>query len=53
MKKDINKNLGTLEYDKVKEKEIKTEVVREYKRVIRLILKSKLNEKNKKQVINT
>ena len=40
------KYLGILEYDKVKEKEMKTEFVREYKRRLRLILRSKLNEKN-------
>ena len=35
------KYLGTLEYVKVKEKEMKTEFVREYKRSLRLILRSK------------
>ena len=43
-----HKYLGTLEFDKVKEKEMKTEFVREYKRRIRLTLISKLNRKNKK-----
>ena len=41
------KYLGILEYDKVKEKEMKTQFVKEYKRRIRLILISKLNGKNK------
>ena len=41
------KYLGMLEYDNVKEKEMKTEFFREYKRRIRLILISKLNGKNK------
>ena len=46
------KYLGILEYEKVKEKEMKTEFVREYKRS-RLILRSKLNEKNKIKAINS
>ena len=40
-------------YDKVEEKEMKTEFVREYKRRIRLILISKFNGKNKIKVINS
>ena len=40
-------------YDKVKEKEMKTEFVREYKRRIRLILISKFNGKNKIKAINS
>ena len=47
------KYLGLLEYDKVKEKEMKTEFAREYKRRIRLILISKLNGKNKIRAINS
>ena len=47
------KYLGTLEYDKVKKKEMKTEFVREYKRRLRLILRSKLNGKNKIKAINS
>ena len=47
------KYLGMLEYDKVKEKEMKTEFFREYKTRIRLILISKLNGKNKRKGINT
>ena len=37
------KYLGMLEYDKVKEKEMKMNFFREYKRRLRLILISKLN----------
>ena len=33
------KYLGILEYDKLKEKEMKTEFVREYKRRLRLLLR--------------
>ena len=51
--KDWYKHLGILEYDKVKEKEVKTELVREYKSRIRLILTSKLNGKNKIKTINS
>ena len=47
------KYLGMLEYDKVKEKEMKTEFFRENKRRIRLILISKLNGKNKRKAINS
>ena len=47
------KYLGILEYHKVKEKEMKTEFVREYKRRLRLILISKLNGKNKIKAINS
>ena len=47
------KYLGILEYDKVKEKELKTEFVREYKRRLRLILRSKLNRKNNIKAINS
>ena len=44
---------GILELDEVKEHEMKNEVTAEYKRRLRLILKSKLNGKNKIQAINT
>ena len=47
------KYLGMVEYDKVKEKEMKTEFFREYKRRIRLILIFKLNGKNKRKAINS
>ena len=47
------KYLGILEYDKVKEKEMKTEFVREYKMRVRLILISKLHGKNQIKAINS
>ena len=47
------KHLGMLEYDKVKEKEMKTEFLRGYKRRLRLIFRSKLNEKNKIKAIKS
>ena len=50
---EVYKYLVILEYDKVKEKEMKTEFDRKYKRRIRLILISKLNGKNKIKAINT
>ena len=40
------KYLGILESDKIKENEMKLEFVKEYKRRVRLTLKSKLNGKN-------
>ena len=45
--------LGILELDKIKEHELKIKVTAEYKRRLRLILKFKLNGKNKIQAINT
>ena len=45
--------LGILELDKIKEREIKKNIDREYKRRLRLILKSKLNGRNKIIAINT
>ena len=45
--------LGVLELDEIKEKEMKSKVVTEYKRRLRAVLKSKLNGKNKIQAINT
>ena len=50
---EVYKYLGILEYDKVKEKEMKTEFVREYKRRLRLILRSNLNGKNKIKATNS
>ena len=47
------KYLEILEYDKLKEGEMKTEFVSEYKRRLRLILRSKLNGKNKIKAINS
>ena len=55
--KEVDENgytyLGILELDKIKEHEMKIKVTAEYKRRLRLILKSKLNGKNKIQAINT
>ena len=45
--------LDILEMDEIKEHEMKKKVTGEYKRRLRLILKSKLNGKNKIQAINT
>ena len=55
--KEVDENgytyLGILELDEVQEQEMKNKVTAEYKRRLRLILKSKLNGKNKIQAINT
>ena len=45
--------LGIVELDKIKEKEMKDKTLKEYKRRLRLILKSKLNGRNKVTAINT
>ena len=45
--------LGILELDEIKGHEMKIKVTAEYKRRLKLILKSKLNRKNKIQAINT
>ena len=45
--------LGILELDHIKEQEMKEKVIAEYKRRLRLILKSKLNGKNKIKATNT
>ena len=45
--------LGIIELDKIKETEMKEKITKEYKRRQRLILKSKLNERDKKTAINT
>jgi len=47
------KNLGILEYDKMKEKKMKDVFATDYKWRIKLVLKSKLNGKNKILAINT
>jgi len=47
------KYLGIFEHDKIKEKEMKTQFTKEYKCGFRLILKSKLNGRNKIKAINT
>ena len=41
-----------LEYDKIKERDVKNKCVSEYRRRARLILKSKLNGRNKNIAIN-
>ena len=54
--KEVDENgytyLGILELDEIKEHEMKIKVTAEYKRRLRLILKSKLNGKNKIPAIN-
>lgn len=47
------KYLGILEVDMMREKEMKKRFVREYKRRLKFELKSKLNGKNKINVMNT
>ena len=47
------KYLAILKYDKVKEKEMKTEFVRQYETMLRLILRYTLNGKNKIKAINS
>ena len=55
--KEVDENvytyLGILELDDIKEHEMKNKVTSEYKRRLRLIVKSKLSGKNKIQAINT
>ena len=55
--KEVDENgytyLGILELDEIKEDKKKIKVTAEYKRRLRLILKSKLNGNNKIQAINT
>ena len=48
-----NTYLGIIELDKIKETEMKEKITKEYKRRQRLILKSKLNGRNKGPAINT
>ena len=45
--------LGIIELDKIKETEMKDKITKEYKQRQRLILKSKLNGRNKVTVLNT
>ena len=45
--------LGIIELDKIKETEMREKITKEYKRRERLILKSKLNGRNKVTAINT
>ena len=55
--KEVDENgytyLGILESNERKDQEMKNKVTAEYKGRLRLILKSKLNGKNKIQAINT
>ena len=55
--KEVDENgytyLGILELDEIKKHKMKIKVTAEYKRRLRLILKSKLNGKNKIHAINT
>ena len=55
--KDIDETgytyLGILETDKIKEKEMKEKFSKEYLRRLRLILRSKLNGRNKIMAVNT
>ena len=55
--KDINETgytyLGILETDKSKEKEMKEKFSKEYLQRLRLILRSKLNGRNKIRAVNT
>ena len=44
--------LGIVELDKIKENEMKEKTIKEYKRRFRLVLKSKINRKNKLTAIN-
>ena len=50
---DGYKYLGILEFDSVKEKEMKEAFATEYFRRVKLVLKSKLNGKNKINALNT
>ena len=45
--------LGILELDKVKDKEIKEQFKKEYRRRLKAVLKSKLNGRNKILAVNT
>ena len=53
IEEDGYKYLGILEYDRVKEQEIKDKFRNEYFRREKSILKSKLNERNKIMALNT
>ena len=52
-RKDGFKYLGILEYDRVKEQEMKDKSRNEYFRRAKLILKSKMNGRNKIMAMNT
>ena len=53
IEEDGYKYQGILEYDRVKEEEMKDKFRNEYFRRAKLILKSKLNGRNKIMVLNT
>ena len=53
IEEDGYKYLGILEYDRVKEQEMKDKFRNEYFRKAKLILKSKLNGRNKIMALNT
>ena len=53
IEEDEYKYLGMLEYDRVKEQEMKDKFRNEYFRRAKLILKSKLNGRNKIMALNT
>ena len=53
MEQEGYKYLGIVELDKMKENEMKEKTIKEYKRRPRLILKSKLNGKNKITAVNS
>ena len=52
VEKERYKYHGIVELDKVKENEMKERTTKEYKQRLRLVLKSKLNGKNKTTAIN-
>ena len=53
MKEDGYKYLGILDYDRIKEQEMKDKFRNEYFRRVKLILNSKLNARNKIMALNT
>ena len=53
VKKEGYTSLGIVELDKIKENEMKEKTIKEYKPRLRLVLKSKLNVKNKITAIIT
>ena len=53
IEEDEFKYLGILQYDRIKEQEMKDKFRNEYFRRVKLILKSKLNGRNKIMVLNT
>ena len=53
MKEDGYKYLGILDYDRIKEREMKDKFRNEYFRRVKLILNSKLNARNKIMALNT